>query len=279
MSLFFPDVSHYQAGLSLKGAPAVIAKATQGTSYIDPVYDVFRVGAQSLGIPFCAYHWLDTSAATAQAKHCFNIVGPHTPLMIDDEQQRIVVEHTLEFVAAYRALGGRVILEYAPAWVWRNSGRPNLIPFARAGLGIVSSSYTAYSDIGVGWAPYGGVTPIIWQYSDNHLFNGRRVDFNAYRGSSAQLAALFGGSGGDMPLTKADVELFWNTDVPGDAENTSGGNMLRQARAAAQTAAAKPPVVAGPVDAAALKTALMSPEVLAAIAKAVNDDSAARQRE
>lgn len=40
---------------------------------------------------------------------------------------------------------------------------------------------------------------------------------------------------------------------------------------------ARPPVQAGPVDPAAVKAALLDPDVLAAIAKAVNDDSARRQ--
>lgn len=257
MTVFFPDLSHYNSGTSLKGAPAVIAKATQGSSYIDPVYDVFRVGAQAQHIPFCAYHWLDTTAATAQAKHCYSVVGPHVPLMIDDEQQRIVVEHTLEFVAAYRALGGRVILEYAPHWVWANSGRPNLIPLARAGLGIVSSSYPAYSDNGPGWGPYGGVSPLIWQYADNQSFNGRKVDFNAYRGSLAQLTALFAGPtiGDDMPLTKADAELVYQnnwhrelrSDPPAGSAPLSAATVLLDIAETVDKLAAAPPAPP-PVD-------------------------------
>lgn len=40
---------------------------------------------------------------------------------------------------------------------------------------------------------------------------------------------------------------------------------------------ARPPVQAGPVDPAAVKAVLLDPQVLAAIATAVNDDSARRQ--
>jgi len=41
-TIHFPDVSHYQAGLSLKPYPAAIAKATQGTGYTDPSYASFK---------------------------------------------------------------------------------------------------------------------------------------------------------------------------------------------------------------------------------------------
>lgn len=195
VALTFPDLSHYNAGVSLVGAPACFAKATQGTSYVDPTYQNFRAQAAGLKIPFAAYHWLDTTDAAAQARHCFSVVGK-TPLMIDDEQHTINVAHTLAFVAAYRALGGRVVLEYAPQWIWSASGKPSLTPLTGAGLAIVSSSYptAGYTANGPGWGTYGGITPTIWQYTDKQAFNGQRVDFNAYRGTQDQLRALLNGT-------------------------------------------------------------------------------------
>ena len=66
--LTFPDVSNYQAGLSLAGAPACIAKATEGTGFVDHTYPGFKAQAQSMGIPFAAYHWVNTEDVAAQAK-------------------------------------------------------------------------------------------------------------------------------------------------------------------------------------------------------------------
>jgi lysozyme len=219
MTVLFPDVSHYQGGLNLSGADACIAKATQGTGYNDPSYTNFRAQAAQLGIPFAAYHWLDTTDAAAQARHAYAIVGS-TPLMIDDEQNVINVAHTLAFINAYRALGGRVILEYAPQWVWANSGRPDLRPIVSAGLAIVSSNYPAagYSDSGPGWGTYGGITPLIWQYTDKRSFNGFAIDFNGFRGTLDQLRALFAGTTqeDDMtPLESAEAHethelIKWN---------------------------------------------------------------------
>src|SRR5262249_24583746 len=35
------------------------------------------------------------------------------------------------------------------------------------------------------WQPYGGMTPLVWQYTDRLQFNGMLLDFNAFRGSFA----------------------------------------------------------------------------------------------
>jgi hypothetical protein len=50
---------------------------------------------------------------------------------------------------------------------------------------LVSSNYKRYTDepSGPGWIGYGGMTPTIWQYSSSVPFNGKNIDFNAYRGS------------------------------------------------------------------------------------------------
>jgi peptidoglycan hydrolase-like protein with peptidoglycan-binding domain len=72
-------------------------------------------------------------------------------------------------------------------------------PFISRNVFLVSSAYTVYTDDphGVGWLPYGGQYPSIWQYTDHQQFNGQRVDFNAYRGTLDQLKAMVGA--GDQP--------------------------------------------------------------------------------
>ena len=196
MTTFFPDVSHYQQGLNLTGAAACIAKATEGTSFVDYTYQGFKAQAAKLAIPFAAYHWIHAGDVLGQAHHAFDIVGPGVPLMIDDEDTRdgLSVARTLAFVNAYRALGGTVTLEYLPRWFWANNGSPDLRPLAAAGLSLVSSNYGGYSDTGAGWLPYGGVAPKIWQYTSSQVFNGYKCDFNAFKGTVAELRALFTGT-------------------------------------------------------------------------------------
>ena len=38
MTIFFPDIYSGQAGMSFKGAPIALVKATQGTGYTNPDY-------------------------------------------------------------------------------------------------------------------------------------------------------------------------------------------------------------------------------------------------
>lgn len=195
MTIFFPDVSNYQTGLSLAGAVACIAKASEGTGFTDRAYPNFKAQAQSMGIPFAAYHWLHAADVPGQARHAFSIVGPDVPLMIDDEDSEdgLSINRTLTFVTEYRRLGGTVTLEYLPRWFWSGHGSPDLRPLADAGLSLISSNYTTYSDTGPGWSPYGGVTPSIWQYTSSQPFNGMNVDFNAFKGTVEQLRTLFTG--------------------------------------------------------------------------------------
>lgn len=293
--LQFPDVSHYQSGLSLKGAPACIAKATQGSTYRDPGYPGFKAQAAAFGVPFAAYHWVDTSDLAAQAANAHAVIGS-TPTMWDAEAAGATVPRLVELTARYRALGGNPRLVYLPHWWWQDHlGSPDLRPLTAAGLGLVSSSYPAagYTDAGPGWAAYGGVTPVIWQYTDKQPFGGQRVDFNAYRGTATQLATLLG-AGAPTKQQEDDMELgaewdgsylikrieslvrmnpTYTVTLP-DKSTRTETNALVQAVQALQAPA---PVQ---VDATAVADALAgNTAFLAALAKAVNDDLHARTAE
>lgn len=219
MTIFFPDVSNHQGAMSLAGAVACIAKATEGTTFKDKYYTHYRDQALAMGIPFAGYHWIHNSDIDAQAHNAFSVVGPNIPLMIDDEDinDGLSVSRTLAFVSAYRALGGTVTLEYLPHWFWEDYGSPDLRPLGRAGLSLISSNYTTYSDTGPGWAPYGGMTPAIWQYTSTAHFNGvQNVDFNAYKGTVEQLRALFNGQ---LVPGSGDDDMFCKF-----GDNPSNGN-------------------------------------------------------
>lgn len=197
----YPDVSHYQAGLSLRGAVACFAKVTEGTTFVDPAYINFRKQATALGIPFGAYHWVNAESVTAQARHAYSMAG-QVPMMWDAEAAGSTVARLLQLTQEYRALGGVVHLAYLPRWWWSGHlGAPDLRPLREAGLALVASHYGEGPDSTAGWSPYGGVTPTALQYTSTQLFNGARVDFNAYRGTVAQFQALMSGqmmSGEDM---------------------------------------------------------------------------------
>jgi len=201
MTIFFPDVSHYQSGLIIQpGTVAVIAKATEGTTYYDSSYLNFKGQAASVGAVFAGYHYLHAGYTLAQAQFCKSKVGD-TPIMLDVEAGSGGVGDIVGFVDSFRSLGGKCNLVYLPRWYWNNIGSPSLAPLTSRGLKLVSSHYTTYSDSGPGWVDYGGADVAQWQYSDNQPYGGFHVDFNAYKGTPTEYAALLGYPQPDPPPT------------------------------------------------------------------------------
>lgn len=192
MTIYFPDVSNHEGGLIIQPATvAVIAKATEGTFYTDPYYANFKAQAAKVGAIFVAYHFLHAGNTDAQAQLAYSVVGPNVPLMIDFEpttNSNPVMADCLAFRSAYEKLGGKCVLTYLPKWYWTQIGMPSLSVLAP--MGLIASDYTVYSDSGPGWEAYGGVTPLVWQYTDRLSYGGQSVDFNAYRGTVAQFQVL-----------------------------------------------------------------------------------------
>lgn len=186
MAIFFHDVSKYQGAYRPDGP--VIARCSYGT-VPDPQFAGIRERSAAGGHPFLAYHYLTTgSSVKNQVDHVHQMVGDHQNLMIDFEAGSGHLGNFLGFADEYnsRADLGHIVLGYIPHWYWQQVGSPSLTGLTKRGCGLVSSSYGTYSDHGVGWNAYGGVSPVIWQFSDSH-----NIDTNAYRGTVAQLRALF----------------------------------------------------------------------------------------
>lgn len=186
--LFYPDISAGQGAMDLSGVDAVCIKRSEGTYYLNPQYAAQVAQAKKAGAFYFAYHFLTNEDPKAQAQFCYDNVGPDVGVMVDVETQnqtgsKPTLAQNAAFVENLRGLGGIVHLNYLPQWYWNTVwGQPDLTSLKNLGLALVSSDYTSYSS-GAGWAPYGGWTPAIWQYSDSTLLNGVRVDFNAFLGS------------------------------------------------------------------------------------------------
>jgi peptidoglycan hydrolase-like protein with peptidoglycan-binding domain len=199
MTIFYPDVSSYQTGISFAGCVIAMVKATESTNYRNPDFTAAKTRAASAGAYFCAYHFLHAGNGAAQAQYAFNAVGANVPLMIDFEPAsaggHIIsapqISDAVAFINEYRALGGKVYLLYLPHWYWQgNLGQASLTPVIDLGMLLVSSDYTGYSDTGPGWASYGGMTPVVWQYTSTAKLNGVvNVDMNAYKGTLADFQA------------------------------------------------------------------------------------------
>lgn len=202
MTIFYPDVSNWNAGVNLAGVPAVCIKATEGTSYVSPAYPAQVAEATQEGAWPFAYHFLHAGNAASQAGWCHSKAGM-PPVMVDMEpvgSSWPTVADAAAFIDETRKLGGVTHLLYLPHWYWEQIGKPSLAPFTDRGMHLVSSSYTTYTDspAGVGWQPYGGMTPAVWQYTDRQSLHGMPVDFNAFQGTLEEFKALV--SGGVPPV-------------------------------------------------------------------------------
>lgn len=217
MTIHYPDISAFQKGLDLKGAPAVQVKATEGTGYFSDTYTWHKTNAASHGCYFIGYHFLLQGNVAAQAQFCHSHVGA-TPLSLDVEAEgssKPGLSDAVGFIDAYRKLGGKVHLIYLPHWYWQGSiGAPSLAPLVQRDIHLHSSAYTTYtdSDSGIGWQPYGGMKPAIWQYTDHQGFNGMSVDFSAFRGTVAQLRSL--ATGGSVAVAHDNLPLKQGSSGP-----------------------------------------------------------------
>lgn len=213
MTLFGPDVSHWQSGIvvdpdDLAAVAFAMARASIGTR-TDDAHRVAYPVARSAGIGYAAYHFVyptRSHAAGDQAAAFDRSVGGDTDVsvMLDVEHDGDMSPDwgdTLAVADAIRAYGYRVTLVYLPRWYWQTIGSPTL---AGAGLSLVSSDYGPNTpgeigdryaarggDAGPGWSNYGGVTPTVWQYGSQIEFGNQLVDMNAYRGDPADLGRWF----------------------------------------------------------------------------------------
>jgi len=194
VTIIFPDVSEYEGAYNFAPYPLGVARATISTVK-DRQWDNNVANAVVNGKRLAAYAFLNAPSlgvsVNAQADFAYSVVGSR-PCMIDVEPNRgacASFTDVMAWIARYRDLGGVVNLCYLPRWSWSgNMGSPSLVPLTQAGVGLVSSNYTTYSDTGPGWTAYGGVTPIQWQFTDN--LNGTGADGNAYRGTADQWWAM-----------------------------------------------------------------------------------------
>jgi sarcosine oxidase delta subunit len=302
VTIFGPDISSYEHGVNVTDLtdPFVMLKCTEGTYYADADYSRWLAQAKASSKLAIAYHFVrDDESAVAQAQWMKqHILDASLPVMLDVETEgssKPTAQFIAELADAMSQLGLRVKLAYLPRWYWEQVGSPDLTPLANRGIGLVSSAYPArggqspsvgYADSGgdggTGWGPYGGVRPVLWQFTDSGL-EQQKMDFNAFRGTITELAALLKSSGGQGTgggaMGNYTVTDGWQRDYPDvasqlqkhipagltvDETEAAAYAMIRAFVAAERSAvieqkldqllAAKPPVV----DIVALENAIMA---------------------
>ena len=197
------DLSHHNGVVDLKAAKAdglvaVIHKATQGSSYVDPTYSGNRAKASQEGLYWGAYHFGVGQDGVAQAQFFLENVQPGSSdlLVLDFEGNPQGPSMTLEEARAFVTH----VHENTGKWPGLYSGH-----YIKELLGTNADPVLANCWL---WLAQFGPTPVVppnwrtwtlWQYTDGALGPGPytvngigRCDRDTFNGSLAELKAFWG---------------------------------------------------------------------------------------
>lgn len=190
------DVSHYQAVTPpLAGLSFLFAKATEGVTFVDPLYATHTAAARAAGLVVGAYHFGVADDGAAQARAFLAVAAAADLLALDLETSAAPMTNAqaTAFIAAVHAAGRKVGLYH---------------------------SLSGFLRLGQDWdwvAKWSSVPPPLpwtfWQWQ------GTPLDKDAFNGDVASLRALAGVTGGDTmhSFTLAPIGSAKLDAVPGHA--------------------------------------------------------------
>jgi hypothetical protein len=204
--LFGIDAANYQAGIDMprvarEGFDFAFCKVAQGRSYRSPSWPAMRDGARAAGLILAGYHYVDTSAAAAQAANCLaHLSDASIPVALDIEANSGGIDQWRACYDAFRAAGMRIALSYIPRWYWQQMGSPSLAGLPPLWSSRYPSSATAtasqlYQNVtDKQWTGYGGLDVAVLQFASTAIVAGRQpIDVNAFLGTRDELASLLSG--------------------------------------------------------------------------------------
>jgi Glycosyl hydrolases family 25 len=209
VTLFYPDCSNnnwastqdalgFLKQLVPEGFSGICHKVSEGNYYEDPYWPAVKQWCATNNLPAIGYHYVTTDDAASQARTWLANQGG-AAAMLDWETNSGDLANLIAVVDAFNTAGVTIQLGYYPRWYWNQQGGGDLSDLANAlvssgypdGTGYAWTIYTSSAgDTGSGWAPYSGVTPAAWQFTDRADIAGLNVDCNAYL--DTDLTVLFG---------------------------------------------------------------------------------------
>jgi lysozyme len=192
------DISHYEDPIDFKkvaadGIVAVIAKATQGATGLDPAYQKFKKAAAPYKFLWGSYHFGTGAGLKAQVEHYLTATEPKNNELVclDFEQNPtgsiMSLEQARDFVSLVKQNIGRYPVLYGGAWLKEQLGGHADDVLSKCPLWI--AQYGPRPVLPIGWKKY-----VLWQYTDGrkgpepHTVNGiGPCDRNQYNGTIAQL--------------------------------------------------------------------------------------------
>ena len=185
------DLSHLNANPDFQaaraaGIQAVIHKATQGTTFIDPAYDAHRQAATAAGLSWAAYHFGDASDPVAQADFFLEKLGlvPPRVLALDFEQQMTLTQ-ARAFVTQIHAATGRWPVLYGGDYLKQLLGGTKDPVLANCCLWL--ADYAESATLPANWQAW-----TMWQYTSGATVPGiGPCDRSRFNGSAAALEKFF----------------------------------------------------------------------------------------
>lgn len=183
------DISNWQKGFDVASCSAefVIAKATEGTGFVDRYCDGFVQAAISSGKPFGFYHYLRPGDAAAQARYfeqnTKGYEGRGIPCL-DFEEASCTNDDMETFVKEYHAITGVYPWVYMSADFVNNRGYGTDYVKKHCGLWLAGYPVTYASYPAVRTCPYShdGWTLAAWQFGSQLPMGGMRVDGDIFYG-------------------------------------------------------------------------------------------------
>jgi GH25 family lysozyme M1 (1,4-beta-N-acetylmuramidase) len=205
------DVSHYQgsidwAKVKASGKSFAFMKATEGSTYTDPMLKTNWAGAQAVGIYRGAYHFArpSTGTAVAQAKYFVSKVGSMKdagtlPPVLDLEVTgglgpAALRSWTTAWLTTVESLTGRTPILYCSSYFCQDQ-LGNGAAFAHYPLWIANYTTASAPRMPLGWSSW-----TFWQNTSSGSVSGISgpVDMNKFNGTGIQLATLANATGGTV---------------------------------------------------------------------------------
>jgi lysozyme len=180
------------AAVAAAGTAFAFVKATDGQTYVDPMFAQNWAGARAAGLLRGAYHFFRAEdSPQAQAEFFWQTVGGGNdlPLVVDVEETMgqsaaVVVSNLQLFVASLQQWAGRQPMIYTAPGFWNglSTSAFGSFPLWVAEYGVAEPQMPA------GWTLWD-----FWQHSETGQLAGIQgnVDLNVYSGSLDELRQAF----------------------------------------------------------------------------------------
>lgn len=226
----FIDIASWQKGIDLKtvfthnNIDGVIAKATEGTGYVNPEFAPWMKWLTDNNKPFGMYHYLSGVDAEAEAMHFYNVVKPYIGrgIPVADYEGTALDKGTVwlgKFLEKFRALSGVRCMIYCSVSVVSEQNFRALTDYP-LWIAQYADMNTVYGFLDKPWQR-GSVSPFskYWmhQYTSCGRLNGwgGNLDFDKFYGTKEDWISLAKGEAPKeepkpipvKPLKSADPQI------------------------------------------------------------------------